>query len=411
MQTQLADFIRDTPEGREADAILRKCVHCGFCTATCPTYQLLGDELDGPRGRIYLIKQVLEGAAPTAKTRLHLDRCLSCRSCESTCPSGVQYGRLADIGRAIVEERTGRGPKERLQRAVLAYVLPKTRLFSFFLLLGRLTKSFLPESLKTNIPEKSESAGAWPAPRHERRMLVLAGCVQPALAPAINAAAARVLDRSGISLIEAPGAGCCGALRFHLNEQEAGRDDMRALIDAWWPSIERGEAEAIVMTASGCGSFVKEYVHHLQEDPEYREKAQRISAMTKDLCEVVPEIAIRKKTNSGRVAFQSPCSLQHGQQLRGKVEVLLRSAGFELTPVAEAHLCCGSAGTYSILQPELSGRLREHKLSALAAGDPRLIATANIGCLVHLQAATRTPVRHWIQLLDEASGSAENSAP
>ena len=411
MQTQLADFIRDTPEGREADAILRKCVHCGFCTATCPTYQLLGDELDGPRGRIYLIKQVLEGAAPTAKTRLHLDRCLSCRSCESTCPSGVQYGRLADIGRAIVEERTGRGPMERLRRMALAFVLPRTRLFSFFLLLGQLTKSFLPEFMKKGIPEKSESAGPWPAPRHERRMLVLAGCVQPALAPAINAAAARVLDRSGISLIEAPGAGCCGALRFHLNEQEAGRDDMRALIDAWWPSIERGEIEAIVMTASGCGSFVKECVHHLHEDPEYREKAQRISAMTKDLSEVVPEIAIQKKTNSGRVAFQSPCSLQHGQQLRGKVEALLRAAGFELTPVAEAHMCCGSAGTYSILQPELSGRLREHKLSALAAGDPGLIATANIGCLVHLQAATRTPVRHWIQLLDEASGSAENSAP
>ena len=411
MQTQLADFIRDTPEGREADAILRKCVHCGFCTATCPTYQLLGDELDGPRGRIYLIKLVLEGAVPTAKTRLHLDRCLSCRSCETTCPSGVQYGRLADIGRAIVEDRTGRGPMERLQRTALAFVLPKTGLFSFLLLLGRLTQWFLPESLKKNIPEKSASAGAWPAPRHQRRMLVLAGCVQPALAPAINAAAARVLDRNGISLIEAPGAGCCGALRFHLNQQEAGADDMRALIDAWWPSIERGEVEAIVMTASGCGSFVKEFAHHLRADPGYRGKAERISAMTKDLSEVVPENAIRKKTSSGRVAFQSPCSLQHGQQLRGKVETLLQTAGFELTPVADGHLCCGSAGSYSILQPELSGKLRERKLCALAAGDPGVIASANIGCLVHLQAATRTPVRHWIQLLDEATGWAQNSAP
>jgi glycolate oxidase iron-sulfur subunit len=411
VQTQLADFIRDTPAGREADAILRKCVHCGFCTATCPTYQLLGDELDGPRGRIYLVKQVLEGAAPTAKTRLHLDRCLSCRSCESTCPSGVQYGRLADIGRAIVEERTGRGPMQRLQRAVLAFVLPRTGLFSFFLRLGRLTKSFLPGSLRKAVPQTSEAAGAWPAPRHKRRMLVLAGCVQPALAPAINAAAARVLDRHGISLIEVPRAGCCGALRFHLNEQRAGRDDMRALIDAWWPSIERGEIEAIVMTASGCGSFVREFAHHLHEDSAYRDKAERISALTKDLCEVVPEGAVGKKPSAGRVAFQSPCSLQHGQQIRGKVEALLQKAGFELSPVAEAHLCCGSAGSYSILQPELSGRLRERKLSALAAGDPGVIATANIGCLVHLQAAARTPVRHWIQLLDEPAGSAENSAP
>ena len=411
MQTQLADFIRDTPEGREADAILRKCVHCGFCTATCPTYQLLGDELDGPRGRIYLVKQVLEGAAPSAKTRLHLDRCLSCRSCESTCPSGVQYGRLADIGREIVERKTRRGIWELLQRAALALVLPRTALFSFFLRLGQLTRAFLPGFLQKDIPAKSEAAGAWPAPRHPRRMLVLAGCVQPALAPAINAAAARVLDRHGVSLIEAPGAGCCGALRFHLNRQEAGRDDMRALIDAWWPLVERGGVEAIVMTASGCGSFVREYAHHLRADPAYRDKAERISALTKDLCEVVPESALRGKAGAGRVAFQSPCSLQHGQQLRGRVEALLRAAGFELAPVAEAHLCCGSAGSYSILQPELSGQLRARKLAALAGGDPGVIATANIGCLVHLQAATPTPVRHWIQLLDEPTASAENSAP
>ncbi|MEK6246048.1 MAG: glycolate oxidase subunit GlcF [Pseudomonadota bacterium] len=404
MQTQLADFIRDTPEGREADAILRKCVHCGFCNATCPTYQLLGDELDGPRGRIYLIKQVLEGVAPTAKTRLHLDRCLTCRACETTCPSGVQYGQLADIGRAIVEQRTSRGPMERLQRTALALVLPKTGLFSFLLLLGRLTKSFLPESLKKKIPEKSEPAGAWPAPRHKRRMLVLAGCVQPALAPAINAAAARVLDGAGISLIEAPGAGCCGALRFHLNEQEAGRDDIRALIDAWWPHIERGEIEAIVMTASGCGVFAKEFVHHLKQDPAYRDKAARISAITKDLSEVIePKAGTRK----GRVAFQSPCTLQHGQQLHGKVEALLQKAGYELAPVADGHLCCGSAGTYSILQPELSGKLRERKLAALAAGGAGTIATANIGCLSHLQAGTRTPVRHWIQLLDEGVAGAQ----
>ena len=407
MQTELAGFIRDTPEGTEADAILRKCVHCGFCNATCPTYQLLGDELDGPRGRIYLIKQMLEGVTPTAKTRLHLDRCLSCRSCESTCPSGVQYGRLADIGRGIVEQKVGRGAWEGSKRSVLSAVLPKTGLFSLLLGLGRAVKVFLPQALQNRIPANAERAGAWPAPRHERRMLVLAGCVQPALAPAINAAAARVLDRCGISLVEAPGAGCCGALRFHLNEQEAGRDDMRALIDAWWPQVEGGEIEAIVMTASGCGSTVKEYGHLLQHDPAYRDKAARISALTRDLCEVVPENPMEGKSKSGRIAFQSPCSLQHGQQIRGKVEALLGAAGCELTPVADGHLCCGSAGTYSILQPALSGKLRERKLAALAAGGAATIATANIGCLSHLQAGIRTPpsgtrvnVVHWIELLD-----------
>ena len=398
MQTQLADFIRGTPEGREADAILRKCVHCGFCTATCPTYQLLGDELDGPRGRIYLVKQLLEGAPPTAKTRLHLDRCLTCRSCESTCPSGVQYGRLADIGRAVVERKVGRGPIDTLWRAVLSFVLPRTSLFSFLLFAGRLARPLLPRSLKDKIPARPVPAGAWPAPRRSRKMLVLAGCVQPALAPRINAAAARVLDRAGISLAEAPGAGCCGALRFHLNEQDAGRDDMRALIDAWWPAVERGEVEAIVITASGCGSFIKEYAHHLGEDRAYREKAERIAGLTKDLSEVVLEDFIQKKETPLRVAFQSPCSLQHGQQIRGKVETLLLAAGHELAPVEDGHLCCGSAGTYSILQPGLSRVLKERKLAALRAGGPQAIATANIGCLAHLQG--ETPVRHWIELLE-----------
>jgi glycolate oxidase iron-sulfur subunit len=378
-------------------------VHCGFCAATCPTYQLLGDELDGPRGRIYLIKQMLEGETPSAKTQLHLDRCLSCRSCETTCPSGVQYGRLADIGRGIVERKVGRSAWDRMQRAVLGALLPRTRLFSLLLSFGRLFRPVLPEKLKAKIPEVQSPAGAWPAPRHARRMFVLAGCVQPALAPRINAAAARVLDRAGISLVEAPGAGCCGALRFHLNDQDAGRADMRALIDAWWPAVERGEVEAIVMTASGCGSFVKEFVHHLSEDPAYRDKAARISALTKDLSEVVSENSVQKGKKTLKVAFQSPCSLQHGQQLRGQVEALLGAAGCELTPVADGHLCCGSAGTYSILQPELSRELRARKLAALAAGEPQAIATANIGCLAHLQGGTATPVRHWIELLDDGA--------
>jgi glycolate oxidase iron-sulfur subunit len=399
VQTELADFIRDTPAGKEADAILRKCVHCGFCTATCPTYQLLGDELDGPRGRIYLVKQVLEGAEPTQKTQLHLDRCLTCRACETTCPSGVQYGRLADIGRAIVEEKVGRGPWQSFKRAILGSVLPNARLFSFLLALGRVFRWVLPATLKSKIPAH-EDPGAWPAPRHPRKMLALAGCVQPALAPVINAATARVLDRTGVSLIEAPGAGCCGAVRFHLDDQAAGRNDMRALIDAWWPLVERGEVEAIVMTASGCGAFVKEYAHHLKDDPAYAQKAARISSLTKDLSEIDLAGAVRKKEDAGRVAFQSPCSLQHGQQLRGNVERLLQAAGYELTPVAEGHLCCGSAGTYSLLQPALSEQLKQRKLVGLNAGDPQVIATANIGCLSQLQGDSRVPVRHWVQLLE-----------
>ncbi len=394
MQTDLADFIRDTPQGREADAILRKCVHCGFCTATCPTYQLLGDELDGPRGRIYLIKQALEGAPVTAKTRLHLDRCLTCRACESTCPSGVQYGRLADIGRAVVEERAPRGAWERLRRAALAFALPRTRLFAALLWLGQRVRFLLPRL----VPAPAAAAGTWPAARHARRMLVLAGCVQPVLAPRINAAAARVLDRAGISLVEAPGAGCCGALRFHLNDQEAGRADMRALIDTWWPYIERGAVEAIVVTASGCGSTIKEYGHYLAHDADYRDKAARVAALARDLSEVVPPVPGAAR---GRVAFQSPCSLQHGQQIRGKVEALLAQAGYELTTVAESHLCCGSAGTYSILQPALSAQLRTRKVAALEGGAPVAIATANIGCLTHLQGEAHVPVRHWIELLDK----------
>jgi glycolate oxidase iron-sulfur subunit len=390
VQTSLAEFIRDSAEGREAEAILRKCVHCGFCTATCPTYQVLGDDLDSPRGRIYLIKRVLEGAEVTGKTRLHLDRCLTCRACETTCPSGVRYGHLVDIGRAVVEARTRRPLFDRLRRALLAFGLPRRWLFAPALGLAR----------AVGLQPKATPAAAWPEGRHRRKMLVLAGCVQPSLAPSINAAAARVLDRIGISLIEVPGAGCCGALRFHLNYQDDGRDDMRALIDAWWPLVERGEVEAIVMTASGCGVTVKEYGHLLAQDPRYAAKAARISAMTKDLCEVLDPGLSRK--GKGTVAFQSPCTLQHGQQLRGKVERLLQAAGYSLTPVEDAHLCCGSAGTNSLLQPETANELRARKLGALEAGTPHWIATANVGCLSHLQGATQTPVRHWIELIDTA---------
>jgi len=360
---------------------------------------VLGDDLDSPRGRIYLMKRALEGAAVTDKTRLHLDRCLTCRACETTCPSGVRYGRLVDIGRAVVESKTRRGPLERAQRALFAFALPRTRLFGSALRLGQLARPLLPRRLRVKVPAQIRPAGVWPAARQRRKMLALAGCVQPALAPSINAAAARVLDRIGISLVEGPRAGCCGAIRFHLNYQEDGRDDMRALIDAWWPAVASGEVEAIVMTASGCGVTVKEYGHLLVQDPHYAAKAERISAITRDICEVITPDMVAQCAR-GKVAFQSPCTLQHGQQLRGKVELLLRAAGYELTPVDDAHLCCGSAGTYSLLQPQLAGELRNRKLAALRAGAPDVIATANIGCLTHLQSGTTTPVRHWIELLD-----------
>jgi glycolate oxidase iron-sulfur subunit len=407
MQTNLAAFIRDTPEGREADAILRKCVHCGFCTATCPTYQLLGDELDGPRGRIYLVKQMLEGAAVSAKTQRHLDRCLTCRSCESTCPSGVEYHRLADIGRAVAEARVPRPLWERLRRRALREFLPRPWLFAPLLRLGQLARPLLPEGLAATVPARRR-AGPWPERAHARRMLALAGCVQPSLAPDINAATARVLDRLGISLVQVPEAGCCGALRFHLNDQAGALADARRNIDAWWPYVEAG-AEAIVMTASGCGAHVREYGHLLRHDPAYREKAARISELTRDVSEVVagekerllPLLSPASRLLQRKVAFHSPCSLQHGQKIRGVVEELFAAAGFALQPVADAHLCCGSAGTYSILQPELSRKLRENKLAALAAGAPEAIASANIGCIVHLQAGTATPVRHWIELVAE----------
>jgi glycolate oxidase iron-sulfur subunit len=409
METHLADFIRDTPAGREAEVILRKCVHCGFCTATCPTYQLLGDELDGPRGRIYLIKQVLEGAQPTGKTRLHLDRCLTCRSCETTCPSGVQYGRLLDIGREVVARRLPRSGLEALIRGALKALLPRPALFGPAMKLGQAFRPLLPSAIKAKVPVP-QSAGTWPAARHTRKMLVLAGCVQPAMLPGINAAAARVLDRLGISLIEAEGAACCGAVRFHLDDVEAAKEDARRNIEAWWPHVEAG-CEAIVMTASGCGVHVKDYGHLLQGDPAYAGKAKRIAALTRDVSEVVAAESERLTALLGvspgltfKVAFHSPCTLQHGQKIRGVVESLLAAAGCELVPVADSHLCCGSAGTYSVLQPELSGKLRTNKLAALRTGKPEVIASANIGCITHLQEGSELPVRHWIELIDERLG-------
>jgi glycolate oxidase iron-sulfur subunit len=404
LETALADFIRDTPEGREADSILRSCVHCGFCTATCPTYQLLGDDLDSPRGRIYLMKQVLEGRDVTKKTRLHLDRCLTCRSCETTCPSGVRYGRLLDIGRHVVDERAPRPASERAKRWLLRESLLSRSLFSAALGLGRAVKPMLPAALRAKVPG-AEPAGAWPHARHARKMLALDGCVQGAIAPSIDAAMARVLDRIGISLVRVPAAGCCGALPYHLDAVERGLALARRNVDAWWPHVDR-DIEAVVVSASGCGVMVKDYGHLLRNDRDYAERAQWVSRITRDPVEIVgaewARIApiVRMDLGPQRVAFHSPCTLQHGMKLAGRVEEILLALGLELTPVSDPHLCCGSSGTYSLLQPKLSRELKANKLAALEAGLPELIATANIGCLTHLASGAKRPVRHWIELLD-----------
>ena len=412
MQTKLSPEFQNSPDGLEAEAILRKCVHCGFCTATCPTYQLLGDELDGPRGRIYLIKQVLEGEVPTRKTQLHLDRCLTCRNCETTCPSGVQYGHLIDIGRKLVDERVPRPAADKAVRWALKEGLPSP-LFGPAMAIGQAVRGLLPESLKNKVPAR-QSAGARPTQQHARRVLMLEGCVQPAMMPNINAATARVLDAANIQVISAPKAGCCGAVKFHLNDQDGGKREMRHNIDAWWPYVEAADGpsvEAIVMNASGCGVTVKEYGHILRDDPVYAAKAAHISALTRDLSELLPDLVdtLRSKLSSdavakaGQIAFHPPCTLQHGQQLRGGVEKHLGALGFQIKVAScEANLCCGSAGTYSVLQPKIAYQLRDRKLGNLSEMKPAAIASANIGCITHLQSGTATPVRHWVEVLDDA---------
>jgi glycolate oxidase iron-sulfur subunit len=409
MQTRLTATLRNTADGREADAILRACVHCGFCNATCPTYLLLGDELDGPRGRIYLIKQMLEGNATTAHTLTHLDRCLTCRNCETTCPSGVRYGALLEIGREQAEQHIGRAWRQRAQRWLIRAILPYPQRFTALLRFGQFLRPLLPRVLKRSIPPRQHAVVGGHAVgngrRHARKMLVLEGCVQPALAPDINAAAVRVLDRLGIALTPAAGAGCCGAACHHTSGVEEGLAQARRNIDAWWPHLESG-AEAIVMTASGCGVHVKDYGRLLRGDPAYADKAVRVSALTQDISEVLvkEDLSVLKPRiqPAARIAFQSPCTLQHGQNLGGVVEKILRELGFVLTPVPDAHLCCGSAGTYSLLQSSLSQRLGKSKLEALMGGRPAAVATANIGCLLHLQGHSATPVRHWLNVVADA---------
>lgn len=423
MQTRLDERFQNTPQGLEAEAILRSCVHCGFCLATCPTYQLSGNELDSPRGRIYLIKQLLEGSQVTRKTQLHLDRCLTCRACESTCPSGVEYARLLDIGRNQVEQKITRSPVDRLLRLALRKVLPNRNLFAVLLKSARLSRPLLPERFKILLPTaKTPPLSKQTHTKHPRSMLMLQGCVQPALNPDINQAARRVLDKLGISLVEAQLAGCCGALAYHLDAQQEGLDAMRRLIDAWWPYIADPDkpTEAIVVTASGCGVMVKDYGHLLKHDPAYAEKAAHVSELAKDIGEIVatalPELT-RLLENSPApdaeaIAFHAPCTLQHGQRLDGVVENIMKTVGFRLTRVANAHLCCGSAGTYSILQPHIARQLRDNKIAALTRDEPNIVVTANIGCQMHLQSGTPLPVQHWIEILDRVlCGQTEDRNP
>jgi glycolate oxidase iron-sulfur subunit len=404
MQTALSPEFAGTPEGIEAEAILRKCVHCGFCNATCPTYQLLGDELDGPRGRIYLIKEMLEGGTVTERTQAHLDRCLTCRNCETTCPSGVHYGQLVEIGRNLVEKRVERSFRARASRWMLKEGLTSP-LFAPAMRIGRWLRPLLPRAVRNKVPAARVRLDRFEVREHRRKVLLLGGCVQPAMRPEIHRATRRILDAAGIQTLFAADEGCCGALRTHLADRDGGLADMRRNVDAWWPMVAGGMVEAIVINASGCAQMVKEYAHALRHEPAYAERAVRIASMTRDLCELLPELALALKERirpegAPTLAWHSPCTLQHGQRIVG-VDAQLKALGFQVRQPAESHLCCGSAGTYSVLQPELANSLRDRKLACIEALKAECIVSANIGCIQHLASGTATPVKHWIEVLDE----------
>jgi len=406
MQTQLADWAQDTDFGHDAEEILRRCTHCGFCLSACPTYQILGDELDSPRGRIYQMKKLLEGAEPTYVTQQHLDRCLTCHACETVCPSGVTYGALVDIGRQVISERVERPWRERMLRATLRRLLG-SRWFPALYRAGQWLRPVMPASLRAKITV-ARAAGPLPAAgaSHARQVLMLTNCVQPAMLPSIDAATIRVLDAVGVGARYAVGSGCCGAINFHLDAQEAARDQMRANVDAWLPLLESGEVEAVIVNASGCGGMIKDYARHLKHDPAYADRAERLVTYVKDIAEFLAPMAdaVQEKMRRapGRCAFHAPCTLQHWQGLRVTTERLLQNLGFDLQVFAESQMCCGSAGTYSITEPKLSHALRDRKLKAIQETLPQTIVSSNIGCICHLQSGTDTPVRHWIESVDEA---------
>lgn len=399
MQTKIEYDFLQSEQGQLSDKILRSCVHCGFCTATCPTYQILGDELDGPRGRIYQIKQMLEGHAVTKETLTHLDRCLTCRACESTCPSGVEYGHLLDIGRTEVEKRVRRALSQTLLRKILLTILPFSTRFDSLLTLGRLFRPILPQVLKNKIPEKIKLPEL-SLENHSRKMLILDGCVQPSLSPEINHATKQVLDALDIELISF--SGCCGAINQHLSDEDNALITIKNNIDRLVTEFNKG-IEGIVMTASGCGAMFKEYPYLLRNDEVYKVKAELIASKTFDLTEVVNTDVLKTKLDISNIniAVHTPCTLQHAQRKPSNIENILSACGYQLSTIKDKHLCCGSAGTYSITQPELSKQLLQQRLSGLMVDSPELIVTANIGCLHHLDTESTVPVRHWIEIIAE----------
>lgn len=399
MQTKIKKDFLQSDNGRLADKILRNCVHCGFCTATCPTYQILGDELDGPRGRIYQIKEMLEGEKVSQETLTHLDRCLSCRSCETTCPSGVEYGNLLEIGRSEVEKRVKRPLTQRLLRKSLLMVLPFSNRFSALLKLGQFFRPVLPKVLKKQIPLRIKLSDL-ALKQHKRKMLILDGCAQPALAPEINHATKKVLDALGIELISF--SGCCGAINQHLSDEERALVIIKNNIDRLAAEFNNG-VEGIVMTASGCGAMFKDYPHLLRHDKIYKEKSEYVASKTFDLTEIIDtkKLNDKLKPQQKHIALHTPCTLQHTQKLPSNIENIFSDCRYQLTPIKDKHLCCGSAGTYSITQPKLSAQLREQRLTGLMTGQPDVIATANIGCLHHLNVDSPVLVKHWIEIIAE----------
>ena len=406
MQISLSPEFTHTTEGKIGEAIIRKCVHCGFCNATCPTYQLLGDELDGPRGRIYLIKQLLEGEPANNQMRLHLDRCLTCRACETTCPSGVEYGQLLEIGRTVLHRTHRRSMGDWLVRAMIANVVGNAKIFDRLLRFGRAVRGVLPTVIQSKIPRTSlntRTLPALPKTSHKRRMVALAGCVQGVLSPMTNVAAAIVLDKLGVTLIEVDGAGCCGAVDLHTTDERRAKIAAKALIDKWWTYLEQG-IDGFVMTASGCGVTIMAYPQLFRDEADYLQKAQAICAKTFDLCEVIDQemgATFRVQNSMQKVAFHVPCTLQHGQKITHTVEKILQRVGYQLCKVKDAHLCCGSAGTYSMLHPHIAEQLVDAKIVALFNDNPDIVCTANVGCQTHLNLhiPEHTSVRHWIELL------------